>query len=79
MMIASKIVNELIGDFYFPLNNDVADGDDRPILKANAMRLFQLDESGATYSVTIKNLLCFLLVIDHTSSNLSLLNNIVSE
>jgi hypothetical protein len=71
MTIASKIVNELIGHFYFHLNNDVADGDNRPIPKANAMRLFQLDESGATYSVTIKNLLCFLLAIDHTSSNLS--------
>jgi hypothetical protein len=49
MTIASKIVDELIGDIYFHLDDDVANGDNRPILKANAMRLFQLDEGGATY------------------------------
>jgi hypothetical protein len=41
MTIASKIVDELIGDLYFHLNNDVADGDDWPISKANTMGLFQ--------------------------------------
>jgi hypothetical protein len=40
MMIASKIVNELNGDVYFHLDDDVADGDDQPISKANTMRLF---------------------------------------
>ncbi len=40
MTIASKIVDELIGDLYFHPNDDVADGDDRPISKANVMRLF---------------------------------------
>jgi hypothetical protein len=71
MMIASKIVDELIRDLYFHPNDDVADGDDWPISKANVMRLFQLDEGSATYSMTIKNPLRFWLVIDHTSSNLS--------
>jgi hypothetical protein len=70
MMIASKIVNELVGDLYFHPNDDAADGDDWPILKANVMRLFQLDE-GSAYSVTIKNPLHFWLAIDHTSSDLS--------
>jgi hypothetical protein len=40
MIIASKIVNELIRDLYFHLDDDVVDGDNRPISKANAMRLF---------------------------------------
>jgi hypothetical protein len=71
MTIASKIVDELIGDLYFHPDDDVADGDNRPILKANAMRLFQLNEGGATYFVTIKNPLHFWLAINHTSSGLS--------
>jgi hypothetical protein len=71
MTIASKIVNDLIGDLYFHLDDDVVDGDDRPILKANAMRLFQLDEGSAMYSMTIKNPLCFWLAINHTSSSFS--------
>jgi len=71
MTIASKIVNELIGDLYFHIDDDVADGDDRPILKANVMRFFQLDEGDVTYYVTIKNPLRFWLAIDHTSSGLS--------
>ncbi len=69
--IAFKIVDELIGDLYFHLNDDATDGNDRLILKANVMRLFQLNEGGETYFVTIKNPLCFWLVIDHTSSCLS--------
>jgi hypothetical protein len=40
MTIVSKIVDELIGDLYFHPNDDVADGDDRPISKANAMKVF---------------------------------------
>jgi hypothetical protein len=71
MTIASKIVDELIKDLYFHPDDDVVDGDDWPILKANAMRLFQLDEGGAMYFVTIKNPLCFWLAIDHTSSYFS--------
>jgi hypothetical protein len=71
MMIAFKIVNELVGDLYFHPDNDVADGDNQPILKANAMRLFQLDESDVMYFVIVKNPLRFWLVIDHTSSSLS--------
>ncbi|CAM6025211.1 unnamed protein product [Sphagnum balticum] len=71
MTIASKIVSELIRDLYFHLDDDVVDGDNQPISKVNAMKLFQLDEGGATYSVTIKNPLRFWLVIDHTSSDLS--------
>jgi hypothetical protein len=71
MTIASKIVDELIGDLHFHLGNDATDGDNRPILKVNVMRLFQLDEGGATCSVTIKNPLCFWLAIDHTSFGLS--------
>jgi len=77
MTITSKIVNELIGDLYFHLDDDVEDGDDWPISKANAMRLFQLDEGGATYSVTIKNPLRIWLAINHTSSGLSFRQTIV--
>ncbi len=40
MTIASKIVDELIGDLYFHLDDDATDGDDQPISKANVMRLF---------------------------------------
>jgi hypothetical protein len=40
MMIASKIVDELIKDLYFHPDDDAADGDDWPISKANAMRFF---------------------------------------
>jgi hypothetical protein len=71
MTIASKIVDELIGDLYFHLEDDATNGDNWPISKANVMKLFQLDEGGATYSVTIKNPLRFWLVIDHTSFGLS--------
>jgi hypothetical protein len=71
MTIASKIVDELIGDLYFHPDDDVTNGDDRPISKANAMKLFQLDESGVTYSMTIKNPLHFWLAINHTSPSLS--------
>jgi hypothetical protein len=71
MTIASKIVDELIGDLYFHPDDDAANGDNRPISKANIMTLFQLDEGSATYFVTIKNPLHFWLVIDHTSSSFS--------
>jgi len=71
MTITSKIVDELIGNLYFHLDDDVMDGDDRPMSKANVMKIFQLDESNVTYSVTIKNPLRFWLAIDHTSSGLS--------
>ncbi|CAK9879568.1 unnamed protein product [Sphagnum jensenii] len=71
MTIASKIVDELIRDLYFHLDDDVGDEDDWPISKANTMKLFQLDEGGATYSMTIKNLLRFGLAINHTFSNFS--------
>ncbi len=48
MTLTSKIINELIGDLYFHLDDDASNGDDRPISKANAMSLFQLDEGDAT-------------------------------
>ncbi len=71
MTIASKIVDELIGDLYFHPDDDAADGDNQPISKANIMRFFQLDEGGAMYSMIIKNSLCSWLAIDHTSFGLS--------
>jgi hypothetical protein len=40
MTIASKIVDELIRDLYFHLDDDVGDEDDWPISKANTMKLF---------------------------------------
>jgi hypothetical protein len=71
MMITSKIIDELIRDLFFHLDDDAVDGDNRPISKANAMRLFQLDEGSVTYFLTIKNPLRFWLVINHTSFGLS--------
>jgi hypothetical protein len=76
--IARNIVEDLIATLYFHPDDDAADGDDAPISKTNAMKLFKLNENdnngtatAATYSVTIKNTMRFWLAIDHTSSGLS--------
>ena len=76
IIIARNIVDELIATLYFHPDDDAADGDDAPISKANAMKLFKLNEnhngtSAASYSVTIKNTMRFWLAIDHTSAGLS--------
>ncbi|PTQ32361.1 hypothetical protein MARPO_0099s0002, partial [Marchantia polymorpha] len=68
--IAEPIVN-LIEDLFFHPDDDAADGDQEPITKANAMKLFKRDEGSESRSVVIKNQLRFWLAIDHTSSGLS--------
>ena len=67
-----------IGTLYFHPEDDVEDGDDTPLSKANAMKLFKLDENSdgtttaaTSYSVTIKNVMRLWLVIDHTSAGIS--------
>ena len=42
--IAWNIVEDLIGTMYFHPEDDADDGDDAPMSKANAMRLFKLND-----------------------------------
>jgi hypothetical protein len=77
LTIARDIVDDLIGTLYFHPEDDVEDGDVAPLSKANAMKLFKLDENtdgtttaATSYSVTIKNVMRFWLAIDHTSAGL---------
>jgi hypothetical protein len=72
--IARNIVDELIGKLYFHPEEDADDGDEAPMSKANAMKLFKLkedDDTAPVYKVCIKNTLRFWLAIDQTSSGLS--------
>ena len=71
MTISAPIVDELIGKLFYHPEDDSEDGDPEPITKANAMKLFKLNEDGLTYSVLIKNPLRFQLAIEHTSVGLS--------
>jgi hypothetical protein len=64
------IVDSLIGDLFFNPSQDEEDDDSTPVTKANAMKLFKLQEDGS-YRVTIKNPLRFQLAIDHISVGLS--------
>ena len=69
--IASRIADELVAILFFHPDDDAEDGDPSPMSKANAMKLFRLDEGGANYTVLIKNSLRFWLAIDHISVGLS--------
>ena len=76
LTIARDIVDKLIGTLYFHPDDDVEDGEDAPLSKANALKLFKLKENSdgseaSSYSVTITNAVRFWLAIDHTSAGLS--------
>ena len=64
------IVDSLIGDLFFQPEENDSDEESVPTTKANALKLFKLQDDG-TYRILIKNALRFWLAIDHTSSGLS--------
>jgi len=64
------IVDDVVGDLFFHLEEDEEDDASKPIMKANAMKLFKPQEDGS-YLVTIKNSLRFDLAIRHVSVGLS--------
>jgi hypothetical protein len=57
----STIVDDIVGNLFF---NPKEDDNLEPITKANAMKLFKLQEDGS-YLVIIKNSLRFNLAIEH--------------
>jgi hypothetical protein len=64
------IVDDIVGNPFFNPKEDEEDDDSKPITKANAMKLFKLQEDGS-YLVIIKNSLHFNLAIEHVSVGLS--------
>jgi hypothetical protein len=48
------IVDDVVGDLFFHLKEDEEDDASKPIMKANAMKLFKPQEDGS-YLVMIKN------------------------
>ncbi|KAH6601601.1 hypothetical protein BASA50_001459 [Batrachochytrium salamandrivorans] len=64
------IVDRVVMNLFFHPEEDKESEDTEPITKANAMKLFQLQEDGS-YVVVIKNSLRFDLVIQHVSVGLS--------
>jgi hypothetical protein len=64
------IVDDIVGNLFFNPKEDEEDDDSEPITKANAMKLFKLQEDGS-YLVIIKNSLRFNLAIEHVSIGLS--------
>jgi len=58
------IVDDIVGNLFFNPKEDEEDDDSKPITKANAMKLFKLQED-RSYLVIIKNLLHFNLAIEH--------------
>jgi hypothetical protein len=64
------IVNDINGNLFFNPKEDEEDDDLEPITKANAMKLFKLQEDGS-YLVIIKNSLRFNLAIENVSVGLS--------
>jgi hypothetical protein len=64
------IVDDIVGNQFFNPKEDEEDNDSEPITKANAMKLFKLQEDGS-YLVIIKNSLRFNLAIEHVFVGLS--------
>jgi hypothetical protein len=64
------IVDDVVGDFFFHLEEDEENDASESMMKANAMKLFKLQEDGS-YLVTIMNSLQFDLAIRHVSIGLS--------
>ncbi len=58
------IVDDVVGDFFFHLEEDEENDASESMMKANAMKLFKLQEDGS-YLVTIMNSLRFDLAIRH--------------
>ena len=67
--ISALIVEDLIGGVFFHPDDDV-EGDGPAITKANAMKLFRVQDDGS-YQVRIKNELRFNLSMDYVSVGLS--------
>ena len=67
--ISALIVEDLIGGVFFNPDDDV-EGDGPAITKANAMKLFRVQDDGS-YQVRIKNELRFNLSMDYVSVGLS--------
>jgi hypothetical protein len=70
VILRPTIVDDVVGDLFFHPEEDEEDDASEPITKANAMKLFKLQEDGS-YLVTIKNSLRFNLAIQHVSIGLS--------
>jgi hypothetical protein len=64
------IVDDIVGNLFFNPKEDEEDDDSELITKANAMKLFKLQEDGS-YLVITKNSLCFNFAIEHVSVGLS--------
>ncbi|CAK9863102.1 unnamed protein product [Sphagnum jensenii] len=64
------IVDDIVGNLFFNPKEDEEDDNSESITKANAMKLFKLQEDGS-YLVIIKNSLRFNLTIEHLSVGLS--------
>ncbi len=64
------IVDDIVGNLFFNLKEDEEDDNSESITKANAMKLFKLQEDGS-YLVIIKNSLRFNLAIEHVFVGLS--------
>jgi len=64
------IVDDIVGNLFFNPKEDEEDDDSELITKANAMKLFKLQEDGS-YLVITKNSLRFNFVIEHVSVGLS--------
>jgi len=64
------IVDDIVGNMLFNPEEDKEDDNSEPITKANAMKLFKLQED-RSYLVIIKNSLCFNLAIEHVFVGLS--------
>jgi hypothetical protein len=64
------IVDDIVGNLFFNPKENKEDDDSAPITKANAMKLFKLQED-RSYLVIIKNSSCFNLAIEHVFVGLS--------
>lgn len=66
-----KIVNDLVGNFFFKSELDENVDAKEPTLNTNATKLFivEVNENVGNYIVNIKDLLRFQLFIDHTKAH----------
>lgn len=64
------IIEKVVGDLFFNPEENEEDDDSEAISKANAMKLFKLQDDGS-YEITIKNSLRWNLAIQHVSVGLT--------